>query len=101
MDQAIHLDRIFHRQFFDQRLDKAADDHGSSFVFADATALQIEELLLADLADRSLTPHADVLLLDLDIRIGVGAAVLVEQQGITDGMALAVMRAFATRNRPR
>ena len=94
LDQPVHLHRVFHRQFLDQRLDKAAHDHGRGFVLADATALQVEELLLADLADRGFVADADVVFLDLDVGIGVGAAAFVQQQRVADDVALAVMGAL-------
>ena len=48
-DQAVHFDGVFHRQFFDERLDEAGHDHGRGFRFGHAAAHQVEELLFADL----------------------------------------------------
>ena len=47
--------------------------------------MQVEELLLADLARRVASwPISTLLFVDLDVRVGVGAASLVEHQGVAD-----------------
>ncbi len=60
--------------FLDERLDEPADDQGGGLGFAEAAALQVEELLLADLGDARLVADLDVILIDFDIRIRVGTA---------------------------
>src|SRR5258706_16365197 len=37
LDQAIHFDSIFHRQFFDERLDKTGNDHAGGGFFTETT----------------------------------------------------------------
>ena len=94
LDQPIHLDRVLHRQFLDHRLDEAGDDHGAGLVLGQAAALEVEELLLADLADRRLVADGDVVLVDLDVRVGVRAALFVQQQRVADHVGLGAVRAL-------
>src|SRR4051794_17416009 len=51
LDQAVHLDRVLHRQLLDDRLDEAVDDQLRRLLLGDAVRLEVEELLLADLRD--------------------------------------------------
>ena len=44
LDQAVHLDGVFHRQLFDHWLDEAADDHRRRLFLAQAAALAPEAL---------------------------------------------------------
>ena len=44
LDELVHLDGVFHRQFFHQGLDEAANNQGRRLGFGEATALQVEEL---------------------------------------------------------
>ena len=63
---------------------------------------QVEELLLADLRDRRLVADVDVVLVDLDVRVGVGARLLVEDQRVADDLRLRAVRALRpTSSRPR
>src|SRR6478672_3914721 len=73
-DQAVELKRVLHRQFLGDRLDEAAHHHRHRLVLRHATAHQIEQLILADLRDRRLVAHRDVVLADVDVRVGVTAA---------------------------
>jgi len=42
VDEPIDLDRKFHRQLLDDRLDESVDDHRDCVLFLDAAALQVE-----------------------------------------------------------
>src|SRR5215218_10953910 len=84
LDEAVHLDRVLHRQLLDDRLDEAVDDQLAGLILGDAAAHQVEELLLADLGDRGLVTDVHVVLADADRRIGVRARLLVEQQRVAD-----------------
>src|SRR5512143_2230542 len=48
LDQAVHLDRVLHGQFLDQRLNEARNNHGGRFLLGQPARHQVEELLLAD-----------------------------------------------------
>jgi hypothetical protein len=56
--------------------------------------MQVEELLLADLRDGGLVADVDVVLADADRRVGVRAAVLVEQQRVADDLGLRAVGAL-------
>src|SRR5919197_3065466 len=72
LDEAVHLDRVLHRQLLDDRLDEAVDDQLRGLLLRDAARHQVEELLLADLGDRRLVADVDVVLADANGRVGVG-----------------------------
>src|SRR6266516_4619933 len=63
LDQPVHLDRVLHRELLDDRLDEARDDHPGRLVLVDPPALEIEELLVADLGDGGLVADRDLVLL--------------------------------------
>src|SRR5690242_18835865 len=44
LDEAVHLDRVLHRQLLDDRLDEAVDDQLGGLLLVDAVGHQIEEL---------------------------------------------------------
>src|SRR3954469_1338092 len=94
LDEAVHLDRVLHRQLLDDRLDEAVDDQLARLLLGEAAAHQVEELLLADLGDRRLVSDVDVVLADADRRVGVRARVLVEQQRVADDLGLGAVRAL-------
>src|SRR5690349_2918688 len=79
LDEAVHLDRVLHRELLDDRLDEAVDDQLARLVLRDAAGHLVEQLLLADLGDRGLVTDVHVVLADADRRVGVRARVLVEQ----------------------
>src|SRR5215217_1028691 len=92
LDEAVHLDRVLHRELLDDRLDEAVDDQLAGLVLGDAAAHQVEELLLADLRDRGLVADVNVVLADPDRRVGVRARVLVEQQRVADDLGPRAVR---------
>src|SRR5690606_33094765 len=81
LDETVHLDRVFHRELLDDGLDEPRHHHRRRLVFGEAAGHQIEELVLAHLRHGRLVTHLGVVLLHLHVRVGVGAAVLVEDQG--------------------
>src|SRR4051812_40275131 len=91
LDQAVELEGVLHRQLTCDRLDEATHDHGHRLVLGHATTHQVEELVLADLADGRLVTHLHVVLADVDVGIGVGAADRVDEQRVALHSALAVM----------
>ena len=48
LNQPIHLNCVFHRQFLDQWFNEAVDDHGACFLFGQSATEQVEQLLFAD-----------------------------------------------------
>src|SRR5262245_59192289 len=54
LDQAVHLDRVLHRQLLHDRLDEPRHDDPGGLVLVDPAALEVEELLVADLRHRRL-----------------------------------------------
>src|SRR6185369_14677046 len=64
LDQAVQLDRVLHRQLFGDRLDEPVDDHLRGLLLVEPAALQVEELLVADLRDRRLVSDVGVVLAD-------------------------------------
>src|SRR3954449_1750020 len=95
LDQAVHLDRVLHRQLLDDRLDEAVDDELAGLFLRQPVRHQVEELLVADLGHRRLVADVDVVLADADRGVGVRAAVLVEQQRIADDLGLRTVRTLA------
>src|SRR6185295_1433247 len=94
LDEAVHLDRVVHRELLDDRLDEAVDDQLGGLLLAQPVGHEVEELLLADLRDGRLVADVDVVLADADRRVGVRAALLVEQQRVADDLRLGAVRAL-------
>src|SRR4051812_25087922 len=94
LDEAVHLDRVLHRELLDDRLDEAVDDQLRRLFLAESVGHQVEELLLADLRDGRLVADVDVVLADADRRVRVRAALLVEQQRVADDLRLRAVRAL-------
>src|SRR5262249_5278412 len=49
LDQAVHLDRVLHRELLGDRFDEAVDDHLGGLLLVQPAGLEVEDLLLADL----------------------------------------------------
>src|SRR3954449_2512485 len=94
LDQAVHLHRVLHRELLDDRLDEAVDDQLGGLLLAQPVGHEVEELLLADLRDGRLVADVDVVLADADRRVGVRAALLVEEQRVADDLRLRAVRAL-------
>src|SRR3954447_6126504 len=94
LDEAVHLDRVLHRQLLDDRLDEAVDDQLRRLLLAQPVGHEVEELLLADLRDRRLVADVDIVLADADRRVGVRAALLVEEERVADDLRLRAVRAL-------
>src|SRR3954469_17548005 len=80
--EAVHLDRVLHRQLLDDRLDEAVHDQLGGLLLVDAVRHQVEELLLADLRHGGLVADVHVVLGDTDGGIRVGARGLVEEERV-------------------
>src|SRR5437763_4938240 len=100
LDQPVHLDRVLERQLLRDRLDEARDDHRDRLCLREPARHQIEELLLADLRDGRLVTDVDLVLVDADVRIGVRARLLVEDQRVADDLRLRARRALRDLEQP-
>src|SRR6478672_3323010 len=66
LDQAVHLDRVLHRELLDDRLDEAVDDELGGLLLPQSVGLEVEQLLLADLGNGGLVSDVDIVLADAD-----------------------------------
>ena len=86
LDQAVHLHRVFHRQFLNQGFNEPADHHRGSLFIGETAAVQVEQLLFADFAHGCLMPDSHVL--EFTSIVGyVRPGVFIQQQGITNHIA--------------
>ena len=69
IDEAVHFYRVFQRQFFGNRLCKAANQHGFGVFFGEAAAHEVVNIFIRDAADLGFMPEIDIIILDDDIRI--------------------------------
>src|ERR1035438_2993567 len=76
------FDGELHGELPEDVLAEAVDDHADGFLGGDAPLLEVEELLLADLAGGGLVLHLGATVLHLDIGEGAGAAGLTNEHGI-------------------
>src|SRR5215475_6527946 len=93
-EQFLRFHGELHGQLLEDRLAEAVDDHGNSFLFGYAALLQIENLIFADLRSRGLVLHARARVPDLDVREGVSAALVADQQRIALGVVAGAGCAF-------
>ena len=82
-DQPIHLNGVFHGKLLDQRFDKATHDHGACLSLGQSPAHQVEELLFTNLRDTGLMADRNILFFDLNVGVGVTAADVIEDEGVT------------------
>ena len=71
LNEAVHLDRIFQRELFDDRLDEAGDDHRGGFGLRQSARHQIKELFVPDLRDGRFVADFNLVLVDPHVRIRV------------------------------
>ena len=90
VDEAFEFHAVFHGEFADKIVDKAVDREAHGLAFGEAALLHVENLFFADLADGGLMLAGVALSTDGDGRIGIGAAICVDEQGV----ALRVVFAF-------
>src|SRR5690606_7295226 len=82
LDEPVELDRVLERELLRDRVEEAADDERHRLVLLQAARLQVEDLLLVELRDRRLVADVGGLLVDLDVGVGVGPGLLVQQQRV-------------------
>src|SRR5437870_1516168 len=83
LDQAVELNRVLHREFLGDRLNEAVDDQRIRFGLIQATAHQVEELVVTHLRDGRLVADLGLVLFDTNSWIGIGAGMLIEQERVT------------------
>src|SRR6202040_3454973 len=71
---------------------ESVDDQGGRVLLGDATRCQVEDLILTDLADARLVSDGHVGVVDVHVRVGVAARLLVEEQRVAADADLDVVR---------
>src|SRR6266516_3387672 len=92
LDQTVQLNRVLHWEFLCDRLNEAVDDQGVGLGLTQATAHQVEELVVTDLRDGRLVADLGLVLFDANGGIGIGASLLIEQERVTADTGLGVVR---------
>src|SRR6478672_3804399 len=80
--QFLRLHREFHGQLAEHTLAEAIHDHGDGIFRLQPPLPQVEELILADLRGGSLMLHAGGRVSHLDVRKGVGTALVADQERV-------------------
>src|SRR6478752_4302913 len=89
LDEAAPLDGVLHRQGAGDGLDEAVDHHAHRLLGRQATAHQVEELLVGDLGDGRLVADLGVALADLHVRQRPALGVVIEDEGVALDVRLA------------
>ena len=76
------FDGELHGQLAEDVLAEAVDDHADGFFGGDAALLEVEQLLLTDLAGGGLVLHPGAAVLHFDLGEGAGAAGVPDEHGI-------------------
>src|SRR5712692_1457543 len=100
LDQAVQLNRVLHRQLLRDWLDETVHDQRIGLGLVQATAHQVEELILTNLRNGCLVADLRLVLLHTDRRIRIGAGVLVQQQRVTAHAGLGVVRTWVHAHQP-
>src|SRR6266851_8346633 len=93
--ELLGLHRELHGQLLEHFLAEAVHDHAHGVLGGDAPLLEVEDLVLADLGCRGLVLHLRARVQDLDVREGVGAALVTHEQGVALRVVAAVLRVLA------
>src|SRR5690606_12238664 len=88
------FDRKLHGQLFEHFLTEAVHNHGNRLLRVDAALTAQEHLLVADLGGGGFVFHDGRFVLAFDVREGVGATAVADQQRVALGK---VARTFRTR----
>src|SRR5436305_14261967 len=86
LDQTVQLNRVLHGEFLGDRLNEAVDDQRVSFGLIQATAHQVEELVVTNLRDGRLVADLSQALFATHSGIGIGASLLIDQERATTDM---------------
>ncbi len=91
LDQAVQLNRVLHGKLLGDRLNEAIDDQRVGFGLVQATAHQVEELILTNFGDGGFVADLGLVLLYPDGWVGIGASILVEQECVTANTGFGVV----------
>src|ERR1700712_274114 len=94
LDQPVELEGVFHGQLTRDGLDEPAHDHGHGLVLGHSAAHQVEQLVVADLADGGLVSDRRIVFTHVDVGVGVAAADGVDQERVALHRALGAGSAF-------
>src|SRR5438874_12869256 len=78
LDQAVQLNRVLHWKLLGDRLNETVHDQRVGFGLVQATAHQVEELVVTNLRDGGLVTDFGLVLFDTNSWIGIGAGVLIK-----------------------
>src|SRR5437764_10494218 len=92
LDQAVQFNRVLHWKFLGDRLNEAVDNQRVGLGLIQATAHQVEELVVTNLRDGRLVAHLGLVLFDANGWIGIAASILIEQERVTADTRLGVVR---------
>src|SRR5207245_5730667 len=92
LTQTFQLNLLLHWEFLCDRLNEAVDDQGVGLGLMQATAHQVEELVVTDLRDGRFVADLGLVLFDANGWIGISASMLIEQERVTAHMGLGVVR---------
>src|SRR3954468_2548201 len=81
-EQLLRLHRELHRQLLENLSAESADDHRHRVLGADAALLAVKDLILTDLRRRRLVLEGSGVVLHLDVRERVGAALVADEHGV-------------------
>src|SRR5215210_8811184 len=81
-EQLLGLDGELHGELAEDLLAEAVDDHRDRVLGGDAALVAVEDLVLADLRGRRLVLHARRRVLHVDVREGVRAAPVADEERV-------------------
>src|SRR6056297_3100047 len=99
-DEPVELDGVLDRQLLRDRLDEPRDDHLFRVVVVETARLEVEDVLVADLADGRLVGDVDLRLVDLRVRHRVRRRLVVEHQRVALHGRRGVLRAVRDVDEP-
>src|SRR5262249_895993 len=99
-EQLLRLDRKLHRQLAEDLFAEAVDDHIDGILGREAGLPAVEDLVLANLRGRGLVLDPCGAVLDLEIREGVRAALVADQQRVALRVVARAAGAFRDLHQP-
>ena len=93
-DESFEFDAVFHGELADEVVDEAVHAEAHGLGFTEAALAHVEDLFCGDFGDAGFVLDGVAVSADGDGGVGVGAAVVVDQQGVTFGVVFAVFEIF-------